>query len=142
LVGVNIGVKKIADYFIPFFFELFNGINGTVGTTDMEENFHLLESSVRSSNFKIPTFAEAPARCPKLWQAGFHEGRGIPNECQSPKLKCLTLGLWPEFYIYSIRLPFDISDSKLNLPLKPSPQDLSFGGFPVPSPLAKSYRWS
>jgi hypothetical protein len=41
---MNIGIKKIANSLIPYFFHSFKRINGTVGATNMEKDLHLLES--------------------------------------------------------------------------------------------------
>jgi hypothetical protein len=41
---VNVGVEKKSSDLIPFFFHPFKGKNSTVGTTDVEEDLHSLES--------------------------------------------------------------------------------------------------
>jgi hypothetical protein len=62
LVGMDVGIEEISDNFFPFFSDSFKGIDSAIGTTDMEEDFHFLESV--SSNVKIQ----------------------ISNESQNPKL--------------------------------------------------------
>ena len=44
LVRVDVRIEKISDDFFPFVSDLFKGIDGTVGTTDMKEDFHLTGS--------------------------------------------------------------------------------------------------
>ena len=63
LVRMDIGIEKKSNRLLPFFSDSFKGIDRTVGTTDMQKNFHLLKTV--SSN------AESPAK------AG-------SNECQNP----------------------------------------------------------
>jgi len=62
---MNVGIKKIANGLIPFFFHSFKGINGTVGTADVEENFHL--NRHHYENLPLPLFA-----CLKT-------GKGLPK---------------------------------------------------------------
>jgi hypothetical protein len=40
---MNIGIEKISNDFIPSLSYPLKGINGAVGTTDVEEDFHLLK---------------------------------------------------------------------------------------------------
>jgi hypothetical protein len=58
---MNVGIEKESSDILPFFFHSFKGVDSTVGTADMEENFHLLETV--SSNTKVQT----------------------SNKCQNPK---------------------------------------------------------
>jgi len=44
------------------------------------------------SNFKIPAFAEAPARRTRLWQAGLRAGRQMSNESQNSKPETFDIG--------------------------------------------------
>jgi hypothetical protein len=55
---VDVRVEKISDGLAPFFLHSFKRINGTVGTTDMEKDLHLLaRHSCRSRN---PVFLAFP----------------------------------------------------------------------------------
>jgi hypothetical protein len=38
---MDVGIEKVSGDIIPFFFHSFKGVDGTVGTTDVEENSHL-----------------------------------------------------------------------------------------------------
>jgi hypothetical protein len=44
LVGVDVRIEKISDGLVPFFLHSFKGINGAVGTTDVEKDFHSIKS--------------------------------------------------------------------------------------------------
>ena len=70
LIRMNVGIEKISDNFLPFFFESFKGIDCTVGTTDVKEGFHWLETV--SSNAKNQS----------------------SKECQKGKLRSLTFRPW------------------------------------------------
>ena len=45
LVRMNVGVEKVSDGLLPFFSDSLKGIDGTVGTTDMKENFRFAQTS-------------------------------------------------------------------------------------------------
>jgi hypothetical protein len=64
LVWMNVGIKKIANSLIPYFFHPFEGINGTVGTTDMEKDLHL--NRHHCENLPLPLFSKE-GNCPSLW---------------------------------------------------------------------------
>jgi hypothetical protein len=42
---MNVGVEKEANGFLPFFSNPFKGVDRTVGTADVEENFHSTQTS-------------------------------------------------------------------------------------------------
>jgi hypothetical protein len=37
---MDVGIEKVSGDLIPIFFQSFEGSNGTVGTTNVEEKFH------------------------------------------------------------------------------------------------------
>jgi hypothetical protein len=65
---MDVGIEKVSSDLIPIFFQSFKGNDGTVGTTDVEENSHskdrritkesIIKKTYASENLPSPLFAK------------------------------------------------------------------------------------
>ena len=63
LVRMDVGIEKISDNFFPFFSDSFKGIDGTVGTADVEEDFHYSSLKFKVQNPNVKRMSNAKIGC-------------------------------------------------------------------------------